>query len=91
MCKRDNVDTAQVFCGEQSSFNMLGSLNACRAKRIGCEAHEPLIELVDGSCDVGLPEVGFVRIDSSRLHDSIRSSVLVSSAIAVTVFGAYPA
>ena len=62
---------------------MPGSLDACRAKRFGCESHDPLIELVNGSRDVGLPEVRLIRIDPFRLHDSIHSSVWGAPAIAV--------
>ena len=49
---------------------MPGSIYACRTKRLGCEAYEPLVELVNGSRDVGLPELlkGFCSLlsQSSR-------------------------
>ena len=55
---------------------MLSSLEARRAERLGCKPHEPLVELVDGSGDIGLPEMRIVGVDPFRLHglDSIRDS-----------------
>lgn len=43
---------------------MFSGCNAGAAKCLGCEVHEPLIELINGSGNISLPKMRFIRIDS---------------------------
>src|SRR5579862_2390018 len=58
---------------------MLRCLNARRAKCLRCEAHKPLVELVNGSRDIGLPKVRLVCVDPFSHYKSVSSSALCRS------------
>ncbi len=65
-----------------AAFTVSVVLDAGRAERFGRKAHEPLIELVNGSRDVGLPEMRSIRVnafDHPPVINTIPSAVLCSA------------
>lgn len=64
--ERGRIEIAQVACGDERGFDVLGGLDAGRAERLRRELHEPLIELINRGRDIGFPEVRFVGVDPRR-------------------------
>ncbi len=59
----------------------------CGFERVGRESHEPLVELVNGGSDIRFPEMRFVRVDASRLHETFTLIAAAFPNVAATVLG----
>jgi len=85
--QRGCVQGSQVAGREKRPLHMFGGFDPCRPKRLGRKVHEPLVEAVNRSSDVRLPEVRLVGVDSSRIHVSHLFTTTCESPVSVVVLG----
>ena len=85
--QRGCIQGSQIAGRKQRPLHMLGGFDPCRPKRIGRKVHEPLVEAINRSSDVRLPEVRFVGVDSSPLHVSHAVTTTCESPVSDVILG----